>query len=449
MTQLEFYKSFQFVAELLLAELLFVCRFRRRKLFPLRLGASIAACFLLGWLFPVVSESAFYLSFMFFTIFAFTVLCVKFTFGQSWLTVAFCCVAGYTTQHFSYELYNMTLGVMDSITPGSLGAGMGQYGTGEILLFSNPFLIAVYLCVYVACYMLSYFAFGTKLKPKEDVRLKTTFIFAFAVFILIIDIVLNAVVVYYLENTGLLYSLIVGLYNVLCCITSLYLQFQVALKSKIEDTLDTVQRMWHEVREQYAISKENIALINMKCHDLKHQIHSLGGSERVSPATLAELERSISIYDSVVKTGNDALDVILTEKSLLCNKNGVRLSCIVDGDKLSFMKEEDIYSLFGNIVDNAIEAVLKVPQDKRTISLHVKTVDGMLLVRESNYYADDILFEDGIPLTTKEDKRYHGYGIQSIKYICDRYDGELNISAEGSVFTISLVFCLDDIAAGG
>lgn len=437
MTQFEFYKSFQFVVEILLAEVIFVCRFRRRKFFWLRLCVSVAACFLVAWLFPAF-ENALYMSFMFLAIFSFTVLSVKFTFAQSWLTVAFCCIAGYTTQHFSYEIYNMTLELM-----GANSAGLGQYGGGEILFLSNPFLIAVYLCVYVAAYMLSWFVFGNKLGSKEDVHLKTTFIFVFAVFILIIDIVLNAVVVYYLENDNVLYTVIVGIYNILCCLTSLYLQFEVALKSQMQDALETVRRLWHEEKEQYAESKENIRMINMRCHDLKHQIHSLGDRERITPAAIAELEQRISIYDSVVKTGNDALDVILTEKSLLCNKNNVRFSCIVDGGQLSFMTEEDIYSLFGNIIDNAIEAVLKVAMNKRTISLHVKAVDNMLIVRESNYYAEVLRFENGIPQTTKEDTYYHGYGIQSIRYICDKYGGELNISADGEIFSISIVFCTD------
>ncbi len=437
MSQFEFYKSFQFVAEILLAETIFVCRFRRRKFFLPRLCVSAAACFLFAWLIPAL-ENALYMSFMFLAIFAFTVLAVKFTMAQSWLTVVFCCIAGYTTQHFSYEIYNMTLELMGANT-----GGLGQYGGGEILFVSNPFLIAVYLCVYVASYMLSWFVFGNKLGAKEDVRLKTTFIFVFAVFILIIDIVLNAVVVYYLENDDVLYTVIVGIYNILCCLTSLYLQFEVALKSQMQDALETVRRLWHEEKEQYAESKENISMINMRCHDLKHQIHSLGHSERITPAAIAELEQRISIYDSVVKTGNDALDVILTEKSLLCNKNNVRFSCIVDGGQLSFMTEEDIYSLFGNIIDNAIEAVLKVEQNKRTISLHVKAVDNMLIVRERNYYAETLRFENGIPQTTKEDKNYHGYGIRSIRYICDKYGGELNISADGEIFSISIVFCTD------
>lgn len=178
----------------------------------------------------------------------------------------------------------------------------------------------------------------------------------------------------------------------------------------------------------------------MKCHDLKHQIHNIGDQQTVSPSYLKNLEDSISIYDSTVKTGNDALDIILTEKSLLCNKENIQFSCIVDGEKLNFIKPEDVYALFGNIIDNAIEAVLKVEPAKRTISLRVKMIGGMLVVSTSNYYQEDVVVEDGVIQTTKADKKYHGFGIKSIQYVCEKYGGDVNIKAENNIFTINLLF---------
>lgn len=436
MTQFEIYKSFLFVGELLLAEVLYLYGLRRRPLAPLRIVIGVAACFLFAFLLPVLTYNAFYVSALFFVIFAFTILVSKFVFKETWLTLVFCTIAGYTTQHLAYEIYNLTLNVMGA----NADTPMGVYGTEFSGMFTNPFLIAVYAVVYVMTYFLCWLVFGHKFKQREDVRLQISFVLVFVIFILIVDILLNAIVVYYLSSESELVSIIVGIYNILCCLVALYMQFEVALRRKLETTLDTVQRIWHQVKEQYAMSKENIELINMKCHDLKHQIHSIGGSNTVNPAVLSDIENSIAIYDSAVKTGNDALDIILTEKSLLCNKNGVKFSCIVDGQKLDFMAEEDIYALFGNIVDNAIEAVLKLVQEKRIISLSVKGVDDMVAVRSRNYFSDDIVFEDGLPKTTKGDERYHGYGMRSIKYICEQYNGDLSVKADEGVFNVSILF---------
>lgn len=439
MTQLEVYKSFQFMAELLLAESLFVFRLRRRSLPWLRIPVGIGLCFLFSWLFPVLSTDAFYCSFMFLAIFAFTILICKGVFKETWLTVVFLCIAGYTTQHMTYELYSLALNLMGA----NADTPMGFYGSEFAGTFSNPFLAVVYFYIYIVTYFLSFFFFGRKIKERDSVQLKSSFIFMFAILIVAVDIILNALVVFNIASDGnSLYLIIVGIYNILCCIIALYLQFEVSLRRKLETTLDTVQQIWHQVKEQYAISKENIALINMKCHDLKYQIRSLEGGEAISSTALKDIADRISIYDSAVKTGNDALDVILTEKSLHCNKNGVKLSCIVDGEKLDFMAEEDIYVLFGNIIDNAIEAVLKLDASKRVISLHVKAIDGLLTIRVYNYYGDSISFQNGLPQTTKEDKRYHGFGIRSIQYICEKYDGDLSIKTENNVFTINILFFL-------
>lgn len=436
MTQFEFYKSFLFVIELLAAEFIYLHRLRRKKYFLLRAAIGTFACFVFAFFLPVISNDAFYCSLLFLLIFSFVVLMCKMAFNESWLTVIFCCLAGYTTQHLSYEMYNAALTLMN--ISANQGGFYGSAGFTEI--FPNLFVFTIYIFIYVMAYCLCYFFFGTKINKGEEIVIESTFIFVFTIFILVIDIVLNAIVVYNPVPDGQLYVIIIGMYNILCCFVSLYLQFEVALRREIEKKVDVLQEMLNQARKQYALSKENIDLINMKCHDFKHQIHALGGGQTVSPVALKELEDSISIYDSIVKTGNDALDIILTEKSLLCNKQKIRFSCMIDGEKLNFMKKEDTYALFGNIVDNAIEAVSKVEPEKRTISLRVKMLDGMIAISASNYFNRALLKKDGVIQTTKADKKNHGYGIKSIRYICENYGGDVNIVTDEDIFTINLLF---------
>lgn len=435
MTQFEFYKSFLFVFELLAAESMYIYRFRRRSLFPLRLIVGLSACFLFAWLFPVLPDNPFLFALTFLVIFLFTVLVAKFLFRESWFTVIFCCFAGYTTQHMSYEIYNILLTLMNATD------SAGFYGQTDFLqTFPNLFVFAVYMIVYVVSYFLCYMFFSTKLAPKESIDVKKTFIFIFSIFILIVDILLNSIIVLNPLQDGKLYVIIIGLYCVLCCIISLYLQFEVAIRRRIETTFDFMQQMWEKTRSQYEISKENIEIINMKCHDIKHQIRSLGKDGTVDPKILRELEDRISIYDAVVKTGNESLDVILIEKSLLCNKQQINFNYIVDGESLKYIRDEDIYALFGNIVDNAIEAVLKLPPPQRIIDLHVKPVGEMLSIRESNYFSDALVRgEKGLPQTTKSDRINHGFGLKSIQYICEQYDGSMQIETEDNVFRLQII----------
>lgn len=433
MTQFEFYKSFLFVAELLLAEFMFIYRLKRRRFFALRAMAGVAACFLFAFLFPVVSDNALYCSLIFLSIFSFTVLAGKFLFRNTWMTVLFCCLAGYTTQHLSYELYSIALSLSGTAQSNSF------YGSAEFWeIFPNLAVFVIYLFIYAVVYCISYFCFSRKLTGNEEVFLKKPFIFVFTIFILIIDILLNAIVVYTPESGAMVYTIIISVYNVLCCIVSLYLQFEVALRRKIERNYVTVQEMLDRVKKQYALSKENIEIINIKCHDLRHQIRNMSGVP-LSPGAIKDISNSISIYDSTVKTGNDALDIILTEKSLVCSSEGIQFSCIADGEKLNFIDAADVYALFGNIVDNAIEAVRKVSPDKRSISLRVRQVGKMLVATSSNYFSD-IVRSHGEIQTTKADKHFHGFGLKSISYICERYGGSVDIKTENNIFIISLVF---------
>lgn len=437
MTQFEFYKSFQFVAELILAESLFAYKLHRRSRFPLRMAGALVVFFGYSYLFPVLSSSAWYCSFTFLMIFAASVLLGKFLFKETWLTVVFCCLAGYTTQHLAYELYTLLLHASGA----NAKSPMGFYGSGEVTFFDNPFSIAVYFCSFIVTYCACFFLFSEKIPKSEAIQLKADFIFIGVLFILVIDVVLNAVIVYYLaDDDKPLYKMIMCVYNILCCLIALYLQFEVALKRKLEDTLDRVEQMWHMAKEQYAVSKENVEMINLKCHDLKHQIRTLRKGGDINPEVLKDLEKHISIYDSSVKTGNAALDVIITEKSLICANKNIKLSCIIDGKKLGFIKEEDVFALFGNIIDNAIEAVSTVEESKRVITLSVKSVNNFLTIRETNYFEHPIKFVNGLPETHKPDKRYHGFGLKSIKYICEHYGGEITIAAENNIFDLSILF---------
>lgn len=126
--------------------------------------------------------------------------------------------------------------------------------------------------------------------------------------------------------------------------------------------LDGIRFMWQQQERQYEITSDTIENINRKCHDLKYQIHNLSDitDETEKREYLQELERDIMIYDVSLQTGNRALDVVLMEKGLFCKNHEIQWSCMVDGSRMNFMKAEDIYGIFGNALDNAIEAVSRL-----------------------------------------------------------------------------------------
>ena len=159
-------------------------------------------------------------------------------------------------------------------------------------------------------------------------------------------------------------------------------------------------------------------------------------------AELDDIGQTLSVYESVVKTGNETLDLILTNKNLMYGDKHVQVACIADGTLLDFMAPTEIYSLFGNALDNAIEAVLPLEEDRRTISLFVKRAHNMVSIHIENYFSGERIFSGDLPVTTKADKEYHGYGMLSMKTVVEKYGGTMAVEIRGDVFCLNLLFPL-------
>ena len=222
----------------------------------------------------------------------------------------------------------------------------------------------------------------------------------------------------------------------------LYLQHSMFRGSALQKEINTLNLLREQQKEQYELSRENIELINRKCHDLKHQIRALraeaSGEKR--DAYLDEIADSIRIYESVVKTGNDVLDTLLTEKSLLCRARGIEISCVADGGKLTFMDPVDLYTVFGNALDNAIEEVSRFEdRERRRIDVVIYAKGKLLQIEITNPRATALTFEDGIPKTTKGDNGYHGFGLKSIRRTVESYGGWISVDTSDGCFALRIL----------
>ena len=206
-----------------------------------------------------------------------------------------------------------------------------------------------------------------------------------------------------------------------------------------KDTLRNITNMQYQ---NYKLSKESIDIVNQKYHDLKHQINLLksGADTEKAGEYLEQMEREIKIYETQNKTGNKVLDTILTSKSMHCQRHGIELKFMGEGQLLNFMEDMDISALFGNMLDNAIESVVKIKdRQKRLISLHVIQDRQFIRIRTENYCEEDIQFQDGLPITTKKDKRFHGYGTKSMKKIVEKYGGSVVAGKTDNWFELKIL----------
>ena len=203
-----------------------------------------------------------------------------------------------------------------------------------------------------------------------------------------------------------------------------------------------MQRMLRQEQEQHALSRATIDVINRKCHDLRHQIAALRNmNPQEQEKSIGELEQAVLIYDSFPKSGNENVDLVLAEKYLLAEEEHITIRSVVDGSGFSFMRVEDLYSLLGNALDNAIEATRGEPKEtRRIITLSAARRGSMFSVHIENPCAARPLFADGLPVTTKEDTDYHGYGMRSMRYLCEKYGGVMNAAWEAGIFSLDMLF---------
>lgn len=232
-------------------------------------------------------------------------------------------------------------------------------------------------------------------------------------------------------------------------ITILYLQTALFRKSAMQQELDTMNLLWHQQKAQYQVSRETIDVINRKCHDLKHQVaamRTMESSER-REQYLREIEDSVHIYDSMIKTGNETLDTVLTEKSLLCEASRITVNCVADGAQMDFMDPVDLYTILGNALDNAMEGVRAFEaEEMRVIDVLIHVRQRFLVINVTNPLKEPLTFREGLPVSIKPRDGYHGYGMRSIRHTVHKYGGEMAVEAENGCFSLRLMIPLPDLA---
>ncbi len=268
-----------------------------------------------------------------------------------------------------------------------------------------------------------------------------------AVCVICMDIVINT---YATKEASRLNApnlkLCIYIFSIVCSFMALLVSLCQTQAEQANRESEVTRQLLYSERSQYLREKAAVDAINIKCHDLKHQIAALNG--RIDPRELSDIQEMVEIYDSGMNTGNAALDIVLSNKSLLCQSKRIVATCIVDGKQLAFMPEADIYSLFSNIMDNAIEAVERLEDsEKRVVCLTVTARNSFILIHQENYYEGELTFVDGLPQTVKEDKQYHGFGMRSIRALIEKYGGDLHLEVQEGVYVLDILLPVEERVA--
>lgn len=289
--------------------------------------------------------------------------------------------------------------------------------------------------------LLIWFFFARKSPRLTEGTKYGVFLILFSVALLMTSVLSGFIPFYSTEETAQL-SVICELFAALCGFLVLFIKRELVTRILAVNELAIVESLHAMEQKQYEQLKRNMNTINVKCHDMKRFLRDLDG--RIDAEELEGMKKTLRSFDGVFHTNLEALDVILNERNFYCMENSIRFTCLGDASPLSFMRAGDVYSLFGNALDNAIEAVLSVDEaEKRFINLVIEHAPHRVIVDIMNYYAGTVSFRGGMPETKKGDKVHHGFGVMSMRMTAEKYGGALYVSAKDGVFRVRAIFPLE------
>ena len=209
-----------------------------------------------------------------------------------------------------------------------------------------------------------------------------------------------------------------------------------------EKELRNIHSMLKAQYDKYRGYQTTFDMINMKYHDLKHQIAGLRSemSDEERKKWIDTLEQELESYSPELQTGNSVLDTLIAGKMMNCRANNIKITCVADGNILDFMHVADICTVFGNALDNAIESVSLIEDpEKRLIHMAISPKKNFVLIQINNYCENHITMKNGYPVTTKADKGNHGFGLKSIRYTLEKYHGTVNFDIKDNWFELKML----------
>lgn len=344
---------------------------------------------------------------------------VLFCFDTSAWNALFAVTAGYTLQ-------NLASGFVETCRIAVLAAGGPA--------FSDAFTAGFTFIAEAAILTISYVLFIGKVQDEPPLRRSSGTMLGMAVAVILL-VIANDVVIRgteKIEPMPLLFLLTLRATHLAVCIFILYTEYQTLYKVRLEAGMEMARKLAEERSRQYAQSAATVQAINARMHDIRHRVMATLKEEGMSMSQTAaqELVHDINVYDAQVHTGSTALDCVLTEKSLICQQEGISLTCMADGSMLRFMPEEDVYGLFSLLIDAGRDAAHTLPaKDSKALSL-TATRHGSLaaihLIGSSSASAEKPLLA----------------ATEQLGSIAKRYGGTAAATIEGSTFSIDILLPL-------
>lgn len=228
---------------------------------------------------------------------------------------------------------------------------------------------------------------------------------------------------------------------VLTCYFMLYMIERISfLVEKQQEDEVYVQEMRYKEIYYAEAEKRNVYVHKLK-HDMENRLlgfyHLIAaGDTGKLLEQIAVLDRELGQIDADSYSANPSVDTVLRFKLGAAKAEGIKVDTQIHIPGKMQIEYGDIGVLYGNLLDNAIEACRKLPEPERFISIENKYVSGRLLLVITNSKENR---NSGHLKTTKEDTYTHGYGIASVRRVVEKYNGVAQFKDNGTTFEVSVM----------
>lgn len=178
-------------------------------------------------------------------------------------------------------------------------------------------------------------------------------------------------------------------------------------------------------------------------HDVKNHLYVLeqiieqGDVKKAEKYLIQFVDKldSTKIYST---TGNVAFDSVINYKLSKAERNGVKIYSKIAVPSDICIRDEDVVTIFGNLLDNAIEANEKISENK-FIKLYVEYDKGCIFIEVKNSFDGNVKLKNRIIQTSKNDKKIHGIGLKSVEESINNYQGNIELEYDKNEFKVNII----------
>ncbi len=311
---------------------------------------------------------------------------------------------------------------------------------GEVLLKWQIYVVVLLLrCVFLAIAYGLLRNFQYQIQTKDAAILTVSFLLLLA---------FNFASTYNFLNLNIENTLLLDLITAVLCVFFMVLFLYSKNVSYLREQEQRDKMRIAQLQQQYAYYQDKIKdeeRIRSIYHDMKNHLLVLESKQNTEETRqmAQELRTQIADYEDYVHTGNEFLDIILKDKSEKAREKHIDFSAVVDFEGVNFIEPLDISTLFGNGIDNAIEACEKLREEDRIILVKAGKVQNFVSILIENNCTVEALPKGR--RTTKADSLLHGFGLSNMQKAAEKYGGTCTTKRADEKFILKILLPIPNV----